>query len=189
VVSLAQGEEENLTEYSESLLREYGALSAARYGVPQDIFSNLITAESGWKPNAQGATGDVGIAQLIPRYHPGVDATDPLASLDEAARYLKENYDRFGTWEQSVAAYNMGPTALAANRGQIPAAIQSYVSRIVPQTGGTSGGIGVTSGAPSSASAAVSVSGDSIGRKIGFTIALVMVVFAISGISKKKEAV
>lgn len=41
----------------------------------------------------------------------GVDPRDPTANLDGSARYLRMQFDAFGTWPLALAAYNAGPGA------------------------------------------------------------------------------
>jgi soluble lytic murein transglycosylase-like protein len=45
---------------------------------------------------------------------PYAEATEPKfyeENMEVAARYLKENYKRFGDWTNALAAYNSGPGA------------------------------------------------------------------------------
>ena len=39
----------------------------------------------------------------------GVDPTDPAQNLWGTARYLREQYDSFGSWSLALVAYNAGP--------------------------------------------------------------------------------
>ena len=114
---------------------DYRALSrryAQAHDVPPGLFERLIERESGFDPYAVGPTGDLGIAQLNPRFHPRGVAADADQSLDYAAGYLRSLYDRFGTWQQAVAAYNWGPTNLARfGMSNIPDATRRYVNDIV----------------------------------------------------------
>jgi len=99
--------------------------------VPPGLFARLITRESNWDPNVVGVTGDVGIAQLNPRFHPRSVAEDPEKALPYAAKYLKRLFDRFGTWEQAVAAYNWGPSNLATyGIDNLPPNVQAYVDAV-----------------------------------------------------------
>lgn len=83
---------------------------SARNGVPPALFVKQIQQESGFNPDAHNAaSGATGIAQIIPRWHPGVDATDPYASLDYAAKLMAGYYRQFGSWRNALAAYNWGP--------------------------------------------------------------------------------
>ena len=114
---------------------DYRAMSrryARAHDVPPGLFERLIERESGFDPYAVGPTGDLGIAQLNPRFHPRGVAADVDKALDYAAGYLRSLYDRFGTWQQAVAAYNWGPTNLARyGMSNIPDATRRYVYDIV----------------------------------------------------------
>ena len=111
-----------------SLARRY----AQEHDVPPGLFERLIERESNFNPYAVGPTGDLGIAQLNPRFHPRGVAADADQALDYAAGYLRSLYDRFGTWQQAVAAYNWGPTNLARfGMSNIPDATRRYVNDIV----------------------------------------------------------
>ena len=91
-------------------LRTYSEDRALHYGVPGPMFRKQIQQESGWNTEAfNAASGATGIAQIIPRWHPGVDATDPYASLDYAAKLMAGYYRQFGSWRNALAAYNWGP--------------------------------------------------------------------------------
>ncbi len=120
--------EPNQTPDYRALARRY----ARQHDVPPGLFERLIERESNFNPYAVGPTGDLGIAQLNPRFHPRGVAADPDQSLDYAAGYLRSLYDRFGTWQQAVAAYNWGPTNLARfGMSNIPDATRRYVYDIV----------------------------------------------------------
>jgi len=74
----------------------------------------------------------VGIAQLNPRYHPRGVAEDPAQALPYAARYLKRMFNRFGSWEEALAAYNWGPTNLVRSGiSNIPPSVRTYVDAIL----------------------------------------------------------
>jgi len=57
------------------------------------------------------SAGAIGIAQFIPSTAASSawNPTDPFASIDAAARYDRQLFDRFGSWDQVLAAYNWGP--------------------------------------------------------------------------------
>ena len=99
------------------------ARSAARkHGVPEDLFLRLVQQESGWNANARSHKGAIGLAQLMPGTAKvlGVDPTDPRQNLEGGARYLSEQYRKFGSWRLALAAYNAGPGAVEKHGGVPP---------------------------------------------------------------------
>lgn len=111
------------------------ARSAAReHGVPEDLFLRLVQQESGWNSGAVSVKGATGLAQLMPATAVllGVDPTDPEENLDGGARYLRQMYDKFGTWKLALAAYNAGPGAVEQHDGIPPyAETRTYVAAIL----------------------------------------------------------
>jgi hypothetical protein len=101
----------------------FEAVNAANaYGVPSDLFTSLIGAESGWNPNALSSAGAEGVAQFMPStaVNPGYGIAsfnpwNPQASLNAAAQYLAALKNQFGSWTQAVAAYWAGPGTVATN--------------------------------------------------------------------------
>lgn len=120
-------------------LKTYATAQANAYGIPPDIFANLIGAESSWNPNAIGAAGEQGIAQLMPGTAPNINRFDPFASLSKAAQLLRQYYDKFGSWPLAIAAYNAGPNNATLAQGNIPLTSQGYVSKILGSSGGAGG--------------------------------------------------
>ncbi len=107
---------------------------ARRYGIPQEIFLNLITVESNWQDGAHSYVGAQGLAQLMPATaaYLGVDPWDPYENIEGGARYLAEQYRTFGSWELALAAYNAGPGAVQRYNGIPPyAETQNYVAKIL----------------------------------------------------------
>lgn len=82
----------------------------SRYAIPRDLIVRLAWQESRFKVDAFNASsGATGVMQIVPRWHPGVDAQDPFAAIDYGARYLRDLQRQFGTWELALKAYNWGP--------------------------------------------------------------------------------
>lgn len=107
---------------------------ARKHGVPEDLFLRLVQRESGWNPVAVSTKGATGLAQLMPDTadHLGVDINDAEENLEGGARYLRMMYDKFGTWELALAAYNAGPGAVEEHKGIPPfAETESYVKAIL----------------------------------------------------------
>jgi hypothetical protein len=93
-------------------LRAYARRAAVENGIDPNIFERQINAESAFDPNAVSNAGAVGIAQILPSWHPNVDPTDPYASLDYAARLMRGYLGYFGTYQKALIAYNAGPGRL-----------------------------------------------------------------------------
>lgn len=107
---------------------------AEEYDIPKQLFFNLVTAESNWDPVIVSPRGAIGLAQLMPgtAEELGVDPWDALENLDGGARYLSQQYRRFGTWELALAAYNAGPGAVSRYDGIPPyAETEEYVKKIL----------------------------------------------------------
>ena len=118
-------------------------LAEQRYQLPRGLLGRVAWQESRFRPDIiQGDTvssaGAVGLMQIVPRWHPEVDPTDPIASIDYAAQYLRQLYDQFGDWQQALAAYNWGPTNLsmaiksyrAGWRQALPRETRDYIAEI-----------------------------------------------------------
>lgn len=128
---------EGIPAYRGSYKGEYlevAKAAARKHGVPEDLFLRLVQQESGWNVVAVSAKGATGLAQLMPETAEllGVDISNPEANLDGGARYLRMMYDKFGTWELALAAYNAGPGAVEEHDGIPPfAETEGYVKAIL----------------------------------------------------------
>lgn len=122
--------------YSGSYSGPYLAMArsaAIRHGVPEDLFLRLVQQESGWNASARSPKGALGLAQLMPETarRLRVDPLDPAENLDGGARYLRQQYDAFGSWRLALAAYNAGPAAVQRHGGVPPyAETRNYVKVI-----------------------------------------------------------
>jgi soluble lytic murein transglycosylase-like protein len=107
---------------------------ARKHRVPQALFVRLVQAESNWNPMAISHKGAIGLAQLMPgtaRFLK-VDPYDPRANLEGGARYLRMQYDAFGSWQLALAAYNAGPGAVQQHGGVPPyRETQNYVRNVL----------------------------------------------------------
>lgn len=91
-------------------------------GVPVEL-TRLPFIESSFDVQAYSKVGAAGIWQFMPatgrlykmRINNFVDERrDPLIASKAAARYLKANYEKLGTWPLAITAYNHGPGGVAA---------------------------------------------------------------------------
>jgi membrane-bound lytic murein transglycosylase D len=123
-------------------------------GLPQDLEA-LVFVESGYSPTAVSSEGAAGLWQFMPGtahvYGLAVDEDfDERRSIEKATeagtRYLSDLYERFGSWELAMAAYDMGYGRLTQRvqelstndywtlslvRGAIPDEALAYVPKII----------------------------------------------------------
>ena len=89
------------------------------YGVPQDL-AYLPHVESSFNPKAYSKFGAAGIWQFTrstgKRFmtvgYEIDERRDPIRATHAAARLLKENHDRLGTWPLAITAYNHGASGV-----------------------------------------------------------------------------
>jgi len=110
------------------------ALASAECAHDVDALLLLAVAEreSSLDPEARGPEGGIGLLQvraptgeyiagLIDRPWEGeASLFDPEVNVDLGAAYLRRLHGKFGNWEASLSAYNLGPTRLRhlMKRGQ-----------------------------------------------------------------------
>lgn len=107
-------------------------------GIPTDLLARQAYQESHFRDDIVSgkkvsSAGAVGIMQIVPKWHPGVDPLDWKASVKYAAGYLKQLRSQFGTWSLALAAYNAGPGNVTKYGNKIPPFVetQNYVAQIV----------------------------------------------------------
>lgn len=115
--------------------------AACEHGLPIGLLDALIMQESRYQATAVSPKGAVGLAQLMPgtARHLGVNAYTLADNLRGGARYLKQQYDRFGRYDLALAAYNAGPGRV--QRGwAVPRIVetQGYVQTIMANWAGVS---------------------------------------------------
>jgi membrane-bound lytic murein transglycosylase D len=119
-------------------------------GVPIEL-AYVPLIESGYRTSDVSPAGAVGLWQLTAatarHYGLRVDRhvdqrRDPRMSTRAAARYLRDLHATFGSWDLSLAAYNVGPArvahALRPRRGattaaltRLPRAARNYVAQFI----------------------------------------------------------
>lgn len=115
----------------------------ARNGIPHNLLLRQLDIESNHFDQAvidgrPSPTGDIGIAQFQPATaaEQGVDPTDPFASIDAAARYDRQLFDQFGSWDAALAAYNWGQgNVQRKGLSAAPASTVAYYSTILAAAG------------------------------------------------------
>ena len=109
------------------------AAASKATGVPAEIITAVMRQESGGNPNARSPVGAIGLMQFMPGTAAGmgINPADPDQAVLAGAKYLKANYEKFGSWKKAIAAYNAGPGAVQKYGGVPPyKETQGYVQRI-----------------------------------------------------------
>ncbi len=117
--------------------KDMARAAAEKHGVPVNLFYRLVRQESGWNPNAVSSKGAIGLGQLMPvtAQRLGVDPRDAGENLEGSARYLSQQYRRFGSWRLALAAYNAGPEAVEKYSGIPPyRETENYVRAILNES-------------------------------------------------------
>lgn len=117
--------------------------TARKYGIPEQILTRLITAESSWRADiGENSAGAAGIAQFLQSTADqfGIDRMNPEQAIDGAARYLQKEYNKYGRWDFALAAYNAGGGNVDKYGGVPPfQETQNYVNKILGGIGGAAG--------------------------------------------------
>src|SRR5262245_31389110 len=100
------------------------AAAAGEYNLPVDFFARLIWQESRFDPTAVSRAGAQGVAQFMPATANSrglADPFDPIESIAESAKLLRDLRRELGNLGLAAAAYNAGPGRvrgwLAGRRG------------------------------------------------------------------------
>ncbi len=117
--------------------------ATATHGLPPNLLKALIKTESNFNPMAVSSAGARGLVQLMPGTAKDLGVSDPHSpgqAIDAGARYLRQQFDTFGSWDKALAAYNAGPGAVQKAGGipNIPET-QAYVPKILGLAGMQSG--------------------------------------------------
>ena len=84
---------------------------ARLHAVDPALVRAIISAESGFSPQARSAAGAIGLMQLMPATARalGVDPRLPDQNIEGGVRYMAELLRMFGRVELALVAYNAGP--------------------------------------------------------------------------------
>ncbi|MBK6980957.1 MAG: lytic transglycosylase domain-containing protein [Betaproteobacteria bacterium] len=125
---------------TEADIRRYQAIveSASRHhGVDTALVHAVISAESGYNPNALSRKGASGLMQLMPdtaRRYGVQNIFDPVENVHGGVRYLKDLLALFnGDMRLAVAGYNAGENAVIRAGNRIPPypETQNYVPKVI----------------------------------------------------------
>jgi soluble lytic murein transglycosylase-like protein len=109
--------------------------ASRRHGVPAALVKAVIHAESAFNPRAVSPKGAMGLMQLMPSTAQLMGVAEPFRAsqnVQGGTRYLRALHDRYGSWAQTLAAYNAGPSVVDHYRGVPPyAETRQYVERVL----------------------------------------------------------
>lgn len=113
-------EELRSLKYDDPRLDAYASQAAEANGVPPALLLAIKNAGEKSGPTAVSGKGATGVMQFMEGTAKEMglaDRTDPVASIDAAARYMRKLYDAYGSWDAAVAHYNGGGAQAAIVRG------------------------------------------------------------------------
>ena len=61
-------------------------------GIPVNLIIGLMEQESGFQPAIVSKAGAVGLMQIVQKYHPKVDLTDPVVNVKIGCHVLASNF-------------------------------------------------------------------------------------------------
>ena len=109
-------------------------LAGHLYDVPTSLIVAVIKAESNFNPQAISSMGAAGLMQLMPSTAKELGVRDSFCPLDNivgGTRYLRQLYDRFGTWRLALIAYNWGQGNLIRKGiDRMPRETSDYLKRV-----------------------------------------------------------
>ncbi|HSW50796.1 MAG TPA: transglycosylase SLT domain-containing protein, partial [Bryobacteraceae bacterium] len=111
--------------------------AAQRYGVEPEHLLKMAGQESRFRQSAISPKGAIGVMQLMPGTASQYDADpqDLYQNIDAGARYYRDLLKRFeGDSRKATAAYNFGPTRVAAGEDW-PQETRDYVAAIFGKNG------------------------------------------------------
>jgi len=114
--------------------------AARRSGLPEDVVTRVMLAESGGNLRIVSAKGAIGCMQIMPatwayltsRYNLGADPFNARMNMIGGAMYLAELASRYG-WPGALSAYNAGPgryQRYVQGGTALPAETIAYTARI-----------------------------------------------------------
>ena len=101
-------------------------------GLPLAMLVAVGQVESNLQADARSSADARGLLQVLPSTAAELklDADRPDSNVLAGARYLRQMIDRFQSSDLALAAYNAGPTAVAAAGGAPTAETSEYVANV-----------------------------------------------------------
>lgn len=116
-------------------LYDWSQYYAHKFGLDGDLVVALVWVESQYCVKAVSPDNAQGLGQLMPGTAAQMGVTnpfDPVQNLYGSAKYLRQQWDTFRSWELALAAYNAGPQNVK-DYGGIPPfeETQAYVQKVL----------------------------------------------------------
>jgi soluble lytic murein transglycosylase-like protein len=109
--------------------------SSQRYGLDKAFVEAVIRVESNYEPEAVSHKGAQGLMQIMPGTQKELGISDPFnidQNIDAGVRYLREQIERFGSYQLALAAYNAGPETVKRYNGIPPyPETEAYVRKVL----------------------------------------------------------
>lgn len=113
--------------------------AAKKHGVPLKLLLRQSAIESGFWDKAivsgerKSKMGAIGIGQFLPSTAKkfGVNPYNVQSSINGQALYMKTLYDKFGSWELALCAYNWGDGNLIKANLKAPKSVLRYAKFII----------------------------------------------------------
>ena len=143
LIRISEGQPKKKEVVSDNKYSSTIASAAKKHNVSVALLTALLEQESAFDEDVitgkrTSSAGAQGIAQFMPATAKqfGIDPLDPKQAIPAAAKYLKQNYDRFGSWDLALAAYNAGEGNVQKYGGIPPfKETQNYVKKIRSRAG------------------------------------------------------
>ena len=102
-------------------------------GVEPAIALSIAKTESGFRQEVKSPCGHIGVFQLshATAKNMGLNPYNLDDNIKGGITYYKRMYDRFGSVELALAAYNSGPEAVKRCNHTIPRHSRHFVSKIM----------------------------------------------------------
>ena len=119
------------------------AAASKRFAIPERWIGAVMAAESSGDTVALSPKGAVDLMQIMPptwnelrtKHGLGHDPWRPRDNIMAGVAYLREMYDRYGSVDAMLAAYNAGPARYDEHRARgraLPPETIAYVAKIAP---------------------------------------------------------
>lgn len=106
--------------------------AAREHRLPASLLKALIKVESNFNPRANSKKGCIGLTQLHPETAAELQVNNPWdirQNVFGGAAYLRQLYDKYGSVEYCLWAYNAGPGRL--EQGILPKETRKYIRDVM----------------------------------------------------------